>query len=84
MTAPVIEREERKCQHCGHDFDPHVLVAPEDPMKGGIMICPVMNCECFSTWGVGKGSKPSKDLPDRAEIAAIRERIQTKAAREGL
>jgi glycosyltransferase involved in cell wall biosynthesis len=47
-----MDDEHGMCKTCGHPFDPHVLVAkvPDDPTKGGIMVCQVPNCSCFHTW----------------------------------
>jgi hypothetical protein len=67
--------DEELCEQCGHPYDPHAIVATsEDVAGGGIMLCPVVGCECFGTWGVDDG--PVSFVPDRFEIAAIRERIQ--------
>lgn len=75
------------CQQCGHPFDPHSLVCVGEPQDGGFIVCQVMGCECYSTWGVGcwdnengehvVGPKPT-NLPDRFEIAGIRENLQRK------
>jgi hypothetical protein len=67
--------DDRMCEQCGHASDPHVLIATTgDPSDGGIMLCPFVYCECFATWGVNGG--PAKLVPDRAEIAALREQTQ--------
>jgi hypothetical protein len=61
-------------------FDPHVLVATnmDDPTKGGIMLCPVVGCECYSTWSVPQlGSKKADVLvPSPEEIVRIRHAFQ--------
>ncbi|WP_155374986.1 hypothetical protein [Catellatospora vulcania] len=65
------------CAQCGHPFDPHALVTTaDDPADGGIMLCPVPGCECFSTWGME--GMPTVRVPDRFEIASIREKIQAQ------
>jgi hypothetical protein len=67
--------DEESCMQCGHPFDPHAMIATSGvPADGGIMLCPVVDCECFATWGLDNG--PAKVVPDRFEVAAIRERIQ--------
>ena len=65
------------CSQCDDNMDKHVLInTTGDPMDGGFMLCPVVGCQCFSTWGVGEDSSvPS--TPDPAEVAALRERIQS-------
>lgn len=67
--------DDQTCQQCGHAFDPHAMIATTgDAADGGIMLCPVLDCECFGTWGLNNG--PAKVIPDRADIAELRERIQ--------
>jgi hypothetical protein len=63
------------CQQCGHPSDPHALFATTgDPMEGGIMLCPVRGCRCYSTWGVGDA--PAVRVPDEAETEALRQELQ--------
>jgi hypothetical protein len=72
--------DDSACGQCGHAFDPHVIVATTgDQADGGIMLCPVAECECFATWGLNDG--PVTFVPDRAEIAALRERFQYPSER---
>lgn len=62
---------------CTHPFDLHIMVATQgSPMGGGIMLCPVLECRCLSTWGVGPGSEPPPVPPDE-EIARIQIAVQT-------
>jgi len=74
---------DRDCEQCGHPFNPHSLIATTgDPRNGGIILCPVPGCECYSTWGCavkGKDKKapPPERIPDRFEIAHLREVIQS-------
>jgi hypothetical protein len=45
---------------CGHSFDGHRMIAPGDPLQGGVMMCPVRGCPCWSTWsckGTYKGGR---------------------------
>jgi hypothetical protein len=63
------------CAQCEHPFDPHAMIATSgEPADGGIVLCPVVGCECFATWGLNNG--PAKFVPDRFQIAALRERVQ--------
>lgn len=86
MPSPAEKGD--PCGKCHHEFDFHVLIATSDdgPLGGGIILCPVMGCECYATWGVAvKGdsqSDPPKSIPDRAEVAALRERIQLHHAKK--
>lgn len=65
------------CGRCNHDEDNHSLVATCDnnPMKGGVMLCPVKGCDCYATWGV-QGAQPER-IPDRFELERIREYVQS-------
>jgi hypothetical protein len=65
------------CKQCGHPFDPHAVIATTgDASDGGIILSPVLGCECYATWGFDGG--PAKRIPDRFEVKAIRERIQRR------
>ncbi|HTJ39507.1 MAG TPA: hypothetical protein VL738_40285 [Dactylosporangium sp.] len=67
--------ETPECEQCKHPFDPHALIATTgNAQDGGIMLCPVPGCECYATWGVSDG--PAKHVPDRFDVAALRERLQ--------
>jgi hypothetical protein len=66
------------CQQCRHAFDPHVMVATTgEAADGGVMLCPVPGCECYGTWGLDGG--PTARIPDRFEVAALREQVQHRA-----
>lgn len=54
-TAQVQTRAQGLCTRCEHPEGPHKMVAPGDPLQGGVMLCPVEGCECFGTWGVPQG-----------------------------
>lgn len=64
------------CEQCGHPFGPHAVVATSgNPIDGGIMLCPVPDCRCFSTWDTNApGAKKKEDVfvPAPAEIEALR------------
>lgn len=72
----------RMCEQCGDPFDPHALLTTSDdgdPMKGGIMLCPVPGCQCFSTWSPRFSEEDEKVMPfvpDRARIEELRELVQ--------
>lgn len=64
---------------CEHDFDVHVLIATGDsPTQGGIMLCPVKGCECFSTWDAPQvgHTREAVIVPPPEEITRLREQIQ--------
>lgn len=64
------------CPQCGHPFNPHAVISTSNsPLDGGIILCAVKGCPCYATWGVESG--PAKVIPDRFELEAIRERIQS-------
>jgi hypothetical protein len=63
------------CPQCGHAFDPHTLLAV-DPRLGGIVLCPVKGCQCYSTFSVNEHAASA--LPDRWEVEALRERLQNE------
>lgn len=66
---------------CGHPFDEHVLYATgSTPMDGGVMLCPVQGCMCFSTWSapfVKESKRTDIRVPDVDELAAMREVLQS-------
>jgi hypothetical protein len=67
------------CERCGHEWDPHLVVATTgDPLEGGVIICHVGGCQCFGTWGLPQLGVTREDVvvPDRAEIELMRERFQ--------
>jgi len=87
MPKPVEEGE--PCGKCTHPFDIHALIATTgDPLEGGIILCPVKDCECYATWGCAitgdKTSPPPKRIPDRFEIANLRESLQERHADNSL
>lgn len=69
---------EGKCKICPHDFAPHVLIPTKnDPMEGGILLCPEKGCDCFGTWDVPPFStKEDVVIPTDDEIAKLREMFQ--------
>jgi hypothetical protein len=50
-NANKLGDENGFCKQCGHPFDPHVVIAfdRDDLSKGGIIKCPVENCNCCTT-----------------------------------
>lgn len=76
MAQPEQTLAGKDCEICGHPFDPHSLVATsEDPLDGGVILCPVKDCECYATWSMRPKTPPAR-IPDRFELAHIREHIQ--------
>jgi hypothetical protein len=51
------------CDRCGHEFNPHILMAVvfgpigevEDVPLGGHMFCQEPDCMCYMTWGLEAG-----------------------------
>ncbi len=71
------------CGQCAHDMGPHAMLSlTGDPLDGGIMLCPVGGCQCFSTWSPSIGGEPTQPppIPDRALIEELRERVQYGSA----
>ncbi|WP_203906171.1 hypothetical protein [Rhizocola hellebori] len=67
------------CLQCGHPFDPHAIISTTgDPVDGGIMLCPRVDCQCYSTWGLDGGE--ARRIPDRVEVEIIREQIQREGS----
>lgn len=71
------------CDRCGHAFDPHVMVVTtfgsyqdkERVPVGGVMLCQVKGCQCFSTWSVpqlGASGRESVTIPGDDELASMR------------
>lgn len=72
------------CARCGHPTGPHALIATlgnehgqVDPMKGGIMLCPVTGCMCYGTWGAA--GRPAERIPPQDETDEIRRMIHAAA-----
>lgn len=56
MTHPMVgQRMGDSCQQCGHPFDDHKLIARGKPITEGLVVCPVEECYCLSSF----------DIPDR-------------------
>lgn len=43
------------CEQCGHPSGPHRVIAPGNPLNGGIIICQDDDCPCFATLSVHQG-----------------------------
>lgn len=50
--------DEPICEQCHHPSGPHYMIAPGDPLQGGIMVCPSQDCACFATWDVRQAEPP--------------------------
>lgn len=68
--------EDQPCEGCQHNFDLHVLATTSkdnDPMKGGIILCPDPGCDCFYTY-----SPTNEPINYNAEfVQKVRERVQS-------
>ncbi len=63
------------CVQCRHLMDPHVMYRTGDTAQdGGIILCPVKDCQCLGTWGVGDTQPPV--MPHADVIAQLRELAQ--------
>lgn len=65
---------EDQCPTCAHEFAPHLFLALDEPHNGGVVLCPVKECLCYSTWGIN-GAAPQR-VPDDVELAALRADLQ--------
>jgi len=72
----VVDRDGERCSACPHPFDPHVLVAVgNDPLDGGLLVCPEPGCLCVCTWGVNGAAGAGRPLrPDQRD--AVRRHVQ--------
>lgn len=60
------------CPQCSHPTDLHsMLAANNNPMNGGVVLCPVYGCPCFTTFGTESSSLTE------SEISRFRTAIQT-------
>jgi hypothetical protein len=59
-----VVSQDQACDQCGHLFDPHMLLAGESSLDGGIIVCPVNGCNCFATWGPN-GLRPDPTLVEQ-------------------
>jgi hypothetical protein len=67
------------CQQCQHLFDPHRVIATTgDPMEGGVMVCDVPECMCFSTWSVQNRPKPEVSPEEKAQWLAVKDMLIKK------
>lgn len=63
------------CTQCGHNAGKHVLVGTGDsPLDGGVRLCPVSECLCYSTWSVM--GRPVQRVPDGVEVSQLRRNVQ--------
>jgi hypothetical protein len=70
MTTERVAADEM-CR-CGHPFSPHILLAGEDPMDGGLMFCQDPSCDCASTWSPEGRPRPVMPAPEAvAELRAM-------------
>lgn len=80
-VAKVVDAGE-PCPQCGHPFDDHPMAAIfDDVMDGGIIVCPVIGCQCVSTWGVKGRMKPA--MPPQHVIDQVRAQLQDRTSSQG-
>lgn len=64
------------CARCEHPMDDHCMYSlTENPMNGGIVLCPSLGCRCLGTWGIG--GRPVPKLPPQETIEELRQQIQS-------
>lgn len=77
MTSHIID-EDDLCPRCDHRADPHLVVATnEDPLLGGVVLCQVKGCMCFSTWAPQWVGRDDVRIPDDDELNTMRLNLQT-------
>lgn len=60
-----------------HSLDRHVLIETAgSAYNGGITVCPVRWCTCWTTWAPEGVSPDEVRVPNMEEVLAIRARIQ--------
>lgn len=68
------------CELCAHSLDPHLVVATGEkgPTAGGVILCHVKGCQCYSTWSLPQlgGTKESVIVPDKEQLAEMRRTLQ--------
>lgn len=73
--------ERKDCDQCGHPFDPHALISTDPPgraPRGGVILCPMMGCQCYATWSVPQLGTERGDVrvPGTQELHEMRWMIQ--------
>ena len=69
----IAARNAAPCEQCPHPDGGHLIVAIyEDPLAGGVRLCPEGECQCFATWSVQGFPRPQLD---KAQWLAAREEI---------
>lgn len=66
-----------QCTSCGHPFSLHAHMAVgHDPGQGGVVLCPVRDCPCYTSWAPGE-DRPENPEMTAEEINRLRTSIQT-------
>jgi hypothetical protein len=62
---------------CGHLFDGHIVMAYDDPLDGGLMLCQELEtCECVKTWSLqGRETTVNTVMPPGHVIAEYRQQL---------
>ena len=73
ITTPTDP--DRPCQLCNHSMDAHVLLlVRETPAPMGLIVCPVPECDCGSTWRAGAGRSTAAEIAQTR--ALVRQTLQ--------
>jgi hypothetical protein len=76
-----MEQLTEPCDLCGHDWNPHVLVATMYSAEhGGLILCDQLGCDCESTWSIEGREGPYIPSPD--EVQDLRLLVQTGQLQE--
>lgn len=71
----------KACEQCGHDFDPHIVLATGTRVThGGVIICQVKGCLCYATWDAPQlgGTRDDVVEPSEEALALFRQRLQVE------
>lgn len=69
------------CPDCGHPFDPHCFIPTrETPEQGGIVLCPVEDCQCLRTYSLeGHSTEADVLVPPEGEVNLLRAMFQAQS-----
>lgn len=73
-----IEVAVEACGQCGDNFDNHAVIVTTEqpPIIGGIVLCPVPGCDCFSTWSRDGVHAEQIEVPSEEGLAQLRQAVQ--------
>ena len=55
-----------------------MVATSDNPLDGGIALCPHPRCRCFATWAIGFRSLPT-NLPDEEAIEEAERAVRRKS-----